>query len=90
MRFDKKTVLRSKPFWSVLAVFLAANFATLITHPGCCDRFDGIGFPLPFHLSGGIAGVSNFYPIGLTLNLLIALTLALIAARIGLYFGSRK
>jgi len=34
---------------------------------------------MPFHISDGIAGVSNFYLLGLLLDVSIALTLAIAA-----------
>ena len=90
MQFTLRLLRHSKSFWIVIGLFLFANLWTLLDHPECCDRYDRIGFPFPFHLSRGLAGVAEFYPIGLTLNLLIAMTIAVIAARIGLYFRVRK
>lgn len=89
MQFESGLVLRSRAFWGMLAIFAALNVLTYFLHPACCDRFDGTGFPLAFHLSGGIAGISEFYPISLVLNIVIAATVALIAARIGLAFGDQ-
>jgi hypothetical protein len=37
-----------------------------------------IGFPVPFYISGGIAGLSNFYVLGLLLNISIAVTAAIL------------
>ena len=89
MRFSVDTVVKSASFWSVISLAAGANVWTFFAHPECCDRYDRIGFPFPFHLSGGIAGTSEFYPIGLSLDLLITLTVAVIAARIGLLFRPR-
>jgi len=36
-----------------------------------------VGFPFPFHISGGIAGVSDFYLLGLMLDLFTAVTVAI-------------
>ena len=89
MRINSRLVFRSRAFWAILALFALLNLLTFFLHPECCDRFDGIGFPLAFHLSGGIAGISEFYPISLLLNVVIAVTVALISARIGLAIGSQ-
>jgi len=86
LRISPGIVLRSRAFWVTIGLSALANLWTLLTHPQCCDQFDRIGFPFPFHLSGGFAGVSTFYPLGLALNLLVTLTLALIAARVALAF----
>ncbi len=90
MRFSTQLLVKSAWFWSVIGLSLLANLWTWFAHPECCDRLDRIGFPLPFHLSGGIAGSSDFYPIALTLDILIVFTLAIIAARIGLLFDGRE
>lgn len=37
-----------------------------------------IGFPFPFHISGGIAGLESFYVLGLLLDIVLALTLAVL------------
>ena len=89
MRFRLQIIWQSRSFWTVVGLFLFANLWTVIAHPECCDRYDGIGFPLPFHLSGGIAGIAEFYPISLALNVLSVLTIAVIAARIGVFFDNR-
>ncbi len=89
MKFSARLLRRSTSFWVTIGLFLSANIWSFFAHPECCDQYDRIGFPLPFHLSGGIAGIAEFYPIGLTLNVLIALTIAVIAARIGLLVRPR-
>lgn len=49
-----------------------------------------MGFPFPFHISGGIAGLSNFYVLGLLLDVTIALTAAVLITWIGKVFSRRK
>jgi len=38
-----------------------------------------VGFPLPFHISGASGGLETFYVLGLLLDIVIALTLAVLA-----------
>jgi hypothetical protein len=90
MKISHSSVFGSKSFWITLALFAAANLTSVYLVPPCCDQFDGIGFPLSFHISGGIAGASNFYAIALALDLIIALTVALLAAWIGAAYSSRR
>ncbi|MGI9203335.1 MAG: hypothetical protein ACR2Q3_04970 [Woeseiaceae bacterium] len=63
-------------------MFLFANGWSWLRHyvmPACCDQEMTVGFPVPFHISGGIAGNSNFYLLGLLLDIAIVLTLAITA-----------
>ena len=79
MKFSAKAILRSKAFVGVLAFFIVANVWSWASHrfwPICCDQEVTMGFPVPFHISGGIAGISNFYLLGLLLDIVLALTIA--------------
>jgi hypothetical protein len=81
MKFSAQILLRSRTFHGVMAIFLIANAWSWIRHrfwPICCDQEITIGFPVPFHISGGIAGLSNFYLLGLLLDVSIALTSAIL------------
>lgn len=48
------------------------------------------GFPVPFHISGGITGQSNFYLLGLLLDIAIALTAAVLITWIVRLFRRRQ
>ena len=64
-----------------LLLFAGVNLWTWLDDklfPVCCDQEMSIGFPFPFHISGGIAGFSNFYLLGLLLDVVIALTMAVL------------
>lgn len=79
MKFSVRILCQSRTFIGVLAVFIAANAWSWVRHrfwPICCDQEVTIGFPVPFHISGGIAGLSNFYLLGLLLDIVVALTIA--------------
>jgi len=81
MKFSAHILLRSRAFHTVMAVFLIANGWSWLRHrfwPTCCDQEITVGFPVPFHISGGIAGLSNFYLLGLLLDACIALTTAIL------------
>ncbi len=80
MKFSTRILLRSRTFHVVTALFLLANTWSWIRHrfwPICCDQEITTGFPVPFHIGGGIAGLSNFYLLGLLLDISIALTTAI-------------
>lgn len=82
MEIRTDRVFRSTTFWVVAGLFAAANLWSWLRHrlsPTCCDQEMTVGFPVPFHISGGIAGMSNFYALGLLLDLAIFLTIALTA-----------
>lgn len=79
MKFSATALRRSRTFVGILALFIAANTWSWARHriwPTCCDQEVTIGFPVPFHISGGIAGMSNFYLLGLLLDIAIALTIS--------------
>ncbi len=64
-----------------MLIFAAANLWSWIRHrlfPVCCDQEISVGFPFPFHISGGIGGASDFYVLGLLLDIVTALTLAVL------------
>ena len=81
MRFSFAVLYRSATFHSTVLIFAAANHWSWIRHPLfpiCCDQEISIGFPFPFHVSGGIAGMSNFYILGLLLDAVTVVTVAVL------------
>jgi len=81
MEFSARILLRSRTFRTVMAIFVVANAGSWLRHrfwPICCDQEITIGFPVPFHISGGTAGLSRFYTLGLLLDVTIALTVAVL------------
>ena len=83
MECTAQILLRSRTFQLVTIIFVFANAWSYLRHqfwPICCDQEMTIGFPVPFHISGGIAGLSNFYFLGLFLDIAIALTVAILLA----------
>ena len=92
MEIRKELVLRSATFWAVTALFAAANSWSWLRHkisPECCDQELTVGFPFPFHISGGIAGLSNFYPIASLLDVAVYVTVALSATWIARLLSPR-
>lgn len=82
MEFSLEILRRSTAFAVVLALFAVANAWSWLRHklmPVCCDQEVTVGFPIPFHISGGVAGTSNFYVLGLLLDITLALTIAVLA-----------
>ena len=81
MKFSLTILFRSTAFYATLLIFAVANLWSWISHrffPVCCDQEISVGFPFPFHISGGIAGASDFYILGLLLDVITALTLAVL------------
>ena len=81
MRLTFAILYRSLAFRLTLLVFASLNLWTWARHgfvSNCCDREISYGFPIPFHISGGIAGMSDFYVLGLLLDVSIALTTAVL------------
>ena len=81
------------PFIGVIVIFAGANVWTWARNrfwPVCCDQEASIGFPVPFHISGGIAGLSEFYLLGLLLDIVTALTFAVTLTWIARLFSHRK
>ncbi len=81
MKFSLAVLCRSTAFYVTMLIFAAANLWSWIRHrlfPVCCDQEISVGFPFPFHISGGIAGASDFYVLGLLLDVVTALTLAVL------------
>jgi hypothetical protein len=92
VEISKDLVFGSRTFWIVTALFLGANAWSWLRHrqdPLCCDQEITVGFPVPFHISGGIAGASNFYPLGLLLDIVIFVTVALTATWIARLLGDK-
>ena len=82
---------RSTTFWVTLVLFLILNVWSFVRHllfPVCCDQDTAVGFPFPFLISGGIAGNSAFYLLGAALDLILALTVALVTTWIALACGN--
>lgn len=85
MKVSIRLLAYSRTFWAVIVFFGLANLASWLRHrlfPQCCDLEMTIGFPFPFHISGGIAGGAEFYALGLLLDIVIAVTIALVLTRI--------
>ena len=81
MKFSFDLLWRSWIFWIVVAAFVVANLLSVILprlDPACCDQEISIGFPFPIHVSGGIAGGSDFYLSGLLLDILLTWTIAVL------------
>ncbi len=81
MKLTISLVGRSVAFRTTLLLFGGLNVWTWARHrysPVCCDQEISFGFPFPFHISGGIMGESNFYILGLMLDIAIALTSAVL------------
>ena len=79
MKFSLAILYRSIAFHVTMLIFVALNLMSWLRHrlfPVCCDQELAVGFPFPFHISGGIAGISEFYILGLLLNISTALTVA--------------
>lgn len=71
----------SRSFQVTILLFAAANLWSWLRHRQstlCCDQEVTVGFPFPFHISGGIAGQQGFYMLGLLLDIVIALTMAFV------------
>lgn len=80
MNFSLAVLYKSTAFHATWLIFAAANFWSWLRHklfPVCCDQEMSVGFPFPFHISGGIAGVSDFFLLGLMLDLATAVTVAI-------------
>lgn len=91
MKISGSLLFRSKAFWSVVAISVIANlwsWAREWLSPGCCDGETTVGFPFPFRIADTIAASAEFYPLGLLLDLVVTLTVAVIATRIALIGGA--
>jgi len=80
MKFSLAVLYKSAAFHATWLIFAAANFWSWLRHrlfPVCCDQEHSVGFPFPFHISGGITGASDFYLLGLMLDLATAVTAAI-------------
>ena len=83
MTLSISVLRKSRTFVCSILVFLIANAWSWLRHqffPPCCDLEVTTGFPFPFHISGGIAGARQFYVFGLLLDIVLALTLSVLAA----------
>lgn len=81
MEFSLAILGRSKTFIVCMVLFAAANVWSWLSHavePICADCDTTIGFPFPFHVAGG-AAESEFYMLGLLLDMAIAMTVAITA-----------
>jgi hypothetical protein len=91
MNFSLAVLHKSTAFYVTMLIFAAANLWSWTRHrlfPVCCDQEISVGFPFPFHISGGIAGASEFYVLGLLLDIVTALTLAVLITWIARLFRS--
>jgi hypothetical protein len=82
MRIRADILFRSATFWIVTGLFAVANLWSWLRHvvdPDCCGQESTIGFPVPFHIGGGISGAGQFYWLGLLLDLSVVVTAALTA-----------
>lgn len=93
MIFNFARLHAARPYWATIGVFLLANLWSWLRHrtgePECCDLLLSTGFPFPFHVSGGIAGRDDFLLTGFLLDVILAWTLAVIAAWISLSLSGR-
>jgi len=81
MKLTTGLLVRSIAFQITLLLFGGLNVWTWVRHryfPICCDQEISYGFPFPIHISGGIMGESDFYILGLLLDIAIALTSAVL------------
>jgi hypothetical protein len=81
MKFSFAVLYRSAAFHSTVLLFAAANLWSWLRHriyPVCCDQEISVGFPFPYHVSGGFAGTPDFYVLGLLLDVVTALTVAVL------------
>ena len=81
MKLTFELLSRSTAFRTTLLLFVALNVWTWVSHkffPVCCDQEISYGFPFPLHISGGIMGTSEYYVLGLLLDLAIGLTAAVL------------
>ena len=89
MKLTLDSLFRSIAFRTTLFLFLGLNVWTWVTHrffPVCCDQQSSYGFPFPMHISGGITGASEYYVLGLLLDVAIALTSAVLVTWIAAKF----
>ncbi len=89
MKFSLAVLCRSTAFYVTMLILAAANLWSWIRHrlfPVCCDQEISVGFPFPFHISGGIVGASDLYVLGLLLDIVTALTLAVLITWIARLF----
>lgn len=93
MKLIIRSLTGSRTFIITLSLFAVANIWSWLRHrfdTACCDQEMTIGFPFPFHISGGIAGASGFYLLGLLLDIVVALTLALLLTRVAAFFADSR
>jgi len=70
---------------ATLTLFVLANGWSWLRHrlfPACCDQEITVGFPFPYLIAGGIRSQEDFYVLGLLLDIVIAITVALLLTRI--------
>lgn len=75
-KWNNKSFLAIVTFLIVLSVFGAINLWTVVDVPECCDQIDSVGFPLAFFESGGFAGLTNYRPMLLVTDIVIALAVS--------------
>jgi hypothetical protein len=57
-------------------IFIAINAISRFRVPPCCDFFYSYGFPVPFLIEGGFAGIRRFLCDGVFIDLCAVLVLA--------------
>lgn len=91
MKFSFALLVKSTAGRITLLLFGGLNLWSWARHrflPPCCDQQISFGFPFPFQISGGIAGSSEFYILGLLLDIATALTAAVFVTWIAEVFRS--
>ncbi len=89
MKFSFALLVKSSAGRITLLLFVGLNLWSWVRHrffPLCCDQQISFGFPFPFHIRGGIAGSSEFYILGLLLDIATALTAAVLVTWIAEVF----
>jgi hypothetical protein len=58
------------------ALFAVINLFILLRIPSCCDFIYPYGFPLPFFVRGGMAGIREFLLSGLVIDVVVLIMFA--------------
>ena len=81
MKLSYSGLITAPSFRVTLLLFAGLNLASWVRFRfflPCCEQATSFGFPFPVHISGGIDGSANYYMLGLLLDIVIALTVALL------------
>lgn len=93
MDFRLALLRQSRTFWLTLALFAIGNAWSILrysTESWCCTDEKIFGFPFPFYVSDTAGNSSEFLYFGFLLNLVLAITVAIVVARIALHIGSQS